>query len=213
MTSWGFLAVCFYFTVLSVLAIKHAVDTKVNTLRSKSPPIPFDAHTSQHFSSFTKFCYHLALSMQPFVVVGYWILDFPTKTAPPDGGLTCGYTCIFRHGVAFILTFSELWLTDLPFDKLLLKKVVAVPMPGWLLLQIVWVYGIDGKPCYKVLQLDDALSVGVIVGVTLFFIGTFKLSSALTGVRDKRRGNVVESVESDVPSEELKELGGGSMNV
>ena len=127
LTNWGFMSVFFYFTML---AFHHIRQGTSHLLRSDSatdyaPIENFD----QRYLPFSSFFYHLGLTLQPFVVLGYWALVFPAEGS-------CNASCLFLHGFLCVLMYMELMLTKLLFDKKLVWKVVAVPL-SWLVLQTV----------------------------------------------------------------------------
>jgi hypothetical protein len=172
LTNWGFIPVLTYFSVLSAhhaMQLAKGVEKKDLTL-----------HNTAHYNAVTKFMFHLGLTLQPFVVLGYWTLVFPVDTS-------CDWKCSYMHGFAFCLMFSELLLTDLPFDKNFLKPIIGVPLT-WLGLQTLWIHAFKQPACYDVLPMNNVASAVLCVGALLFFLGTFSASVKLAAMRDKYRG-------------------------
>ena len=70
LTNWGFLPVFVYFT-------GHTVRRLLAIYKDELLPTPANAHPHASF----EFCFHLMLTLQPFVVLGFWTLVFPVVRA------------------------------------------------------------------------------------------------------------------------------------
>eukprot|EP00520_Triparma_pacifica_P004857 CAMPEP_0118634464 /NCGR_PEP_ID=MMETSP0785-20121206/1559_1 /TAXON_ID=91992 /ORGANISM="Bolidomonas pacifica, Strain CCMP 1866" /LENGTH=277 /DNA_ID=CAMNT_0006525437 /DNA_START=285 /DNA_END=1114 /DNA_ORIENTATION=+ len=193
LTNWGFCSVLAYFgaaMICSATNYKRRGGTNSPnpptspdspqktspfsiTLSSPPPPRP----STFHALTFYFFC--LAVTIQPFIVVGYWALVFPYS-------LTCDYRCGTVHGAGFVLIYVELLLTKLVPDVKLLPIVIGYPA-FWTVTQIIWIYT-DHKPDYEVLPMDDWLSLVLTLGSLVFFIATFYVAKRLCEWRDTKWG-------------------------
>jgi hypothetical protein len=70
LTNWGFLPVFVYFT-------GHTVRRLLAIYKDELLPTPANVHPHASF----EFCFHLMLTLQPFVVLGFWTLVFPVVRA------------------------------------------------------------------------------------------------------------------------------------
>ncbi|GMH56810.1 hypothetical protein TrRE_jg12760 [Triparma retinervis] len=125
------------------------------------------------------YLFSLAVTIQPFIVVGFWGLVFPYSSQ-------CDYRCGTVHGAGFVLIYTELMLTKIVPSPSLLPLVICYPAL-WAVTQVAWIYT-DHKPDYEVLPMDNWASLALTLGSMAFFVATFYGAGRLCGWRDKRWG-------------------------
>ena len=143
------------------------------TLTAPPPPRPTNFHALAFY------LFSLAVTIQPFIVVGFWGLVFPYSKE-------CDYRCGTVHGAGFVLIYVELLLTKIVPAAPLLPLVIGYPAL-WTVTQVAWIYT-DHKPDYEVLPMDNWMSLVLTLGSMVFFIASFYGAKRLCEWRDKRWG-------------------------
>lgn len=131
------------------------------------------------FHALVFYLFSLALTIQPFIVVGFWGLVFPYDQS-------CDYRCGTVHGAGFGLIYVELFLNKIVPSPDLLPLVIGYPAL-WVVTQVAWIYT-DHKPDYEVLPMDNWMSLVLTLGSVAFFVVSFYGAQRLCEWRDGKVG-------------------------
>eukprot|EP00518_Triparma_eleuthera_P008508 CAMPEP_0182488986 /NCGR_PEP_ID=MMETSP1319-20130603/48681_1 /TAXON_ID=172717 /ORGANISM="Bolidomonas pacifica, Strain RCC208" /LENGTH=304 /DNA_ID=CAMNT_0024691111 /DNA_START=196 /DNA_END=1109 /DNA_ORIENTATION=+ len=202
LTNWGFISVLVYFSLASFLSITNYTSQGVAEAREPkpaSPPAsnpaaangnnakfsPLSVMASSYVQSrpstihaVTWYFFTLAATVQPFIVLGFWVLVFPYSGE-------CNYQCGTVHGAAFVCIYVELVVSKLTIDNSLLFLVLAYPS-AWVTSQLIWIHLLDLQPDYQVLPMDNWASLFLSIGSFVFFLSSFFVAKAITARRDRR---------------------------
>ena len=183
LTNWGFLTVLVYFVLASYWSVLDRRRLRSSALASHPSKVSSSVVSSHlpvsALHCFTWYLFVLAATLQPFVVVGYWGLVYPSS-------LECDFRCATVHVLACVAIWIELLVSNLTVDADLLPLVILYPLL-WTLSQIIWIYS-GHKPDYEVLPMDDWFSIGVSAGAMVFVGSTFFLVRYVARRRDRRSG-------------------------
>ena len=152
--------------------LSHSLSSNRDKL---SPLLPSSDNSPklQHYIGW--YFFNLAMTLQPFIVVGFWGLVFPYSKE-------CDYQCGTVHGAACACMYIELIISKLKLDVKILPLVILYPSL-WVVSQIIWIFT-DHRPDYKVLPMDNISSYVLTAGSLVFFVGTFFFAKWVANKRD-----------------------------
>jgi hypothetical protein len=183
LTLWGFVPIVIYASGSGVEYFNRTIGCAESPGGNVHQLYPVGSKRDDFF----QFLYQVAITLQPFVVVGYWGLVFP------DQGTT-SFNSVIRHGIAAIAIYAELLLGERPWKNELMKYVLLVPIT-WVVIQFYWVVCMKEEQAYEVLAMDDLKSLILTIFALGFFIASFKLGGRVTRYRDERVGRFPDDLE------------------
>jgi len=179
LTEWGFVAACSYMGLATVSSVALLADKMADVKGSQMEECLGSGQATEEetgsvisgeeeggFMWVTSVTFHIALVLEPCIVIGYWTLVYPVKA-------TCDFpVCITVHCIGAVVVLLDAGLNQLP----LLLPRLCYPLGYtalWLASQFAWVYT-DHQPDYEVLTLKDPKSIlvaggGIVLLILMFF--------------------------------------------
>jgi len=177
LTEWGFVAACFYMGLGTWASITMLLDELAANTNSVEEAFSraeqaSDAEKGEGlYLRATAILFHIAVVLEPAIVVGYWLLVYPVDPH-------CSFpNCYTVHGAGALFVVIDGFTNQLELEV----KRIHWPLgyaAAWFLSQVAWVYT-GHAPDYSVLTLRDIQSIYVAVGGFVSLALVFVLERAL----------------------------------
>jgi hypothetical protein len=182
LTMWGFVPIVM---IMSASGVEY-LNRSIGCAESPSGNVHQLYPVGSKRDNFFQFLYQAAITLQPFIVVGFWGL------VAPNGNVTA--VSVVLHGIAAIAIYAELLLGERPWKHELVKYIMLIPCL-WIVIQFIWVIGMEKDQSYDVLGMDDIVSLILIIFALGFVFASFRLGGRVTRYRDERVGRFADDVD------------------